>query len=258
MPTEQANGEITAIAIIIMNKTNKLTEAELTRYGRQVSLKEIGEAGQLKLKNANVLVIGCGGLGCPAITYLAAAGIGRITIVDNDVVDLSNLHRQTLYSTDHLGEKKVFLAGKRVQKNNPLVKIECLDTRFSKENAAELLNNRDAVLDCTDNFSTRQLLGEKSGEYQIPLVFASVLNYEAQVTVFNFQEGPAYHDLFPELPKDGIYKPEDIGLFGVLPGIAGALQANELIKIITGCGEVLSGKLLVFSIQSNRFNVIRF
>lgn len=241
-----------------MSEENRLSEAELTRYGRQVSLKEIGEAGQLKLKNANVLVIGCGGLGCPAITYLAAAGIGRITVVDNDVVNLSNLHRQTLYNTDDLGEKKVFLAGRRVQKNNPLVEIECLDTRFSEENAAELLETHDAVLDCTDNFSTRQLLGEKTREHRVPLVFASVLNYEAQVTVFNFQGGPAYRDLFPELPQDGIYKPEDIGLFGVLPGIAGALQANELIKIITGFGEVLSGKLLVFSIQSNRFNLIRF
>ncbi|HKJ43700.1 MAG TPA: HesA/MoeB/ThiF family protein [Sunxiuqinia sp.] len=233
-----------------------LTPEDKIRYSRQLSLQEIGEAGQQKLKDANVLVIGCGGLGSPALTYLAAAGVGFITIVDDDVVELNNLHRQTLYSTQDIGKKKVVLAAERLQDNNPNVLIETVDKRLTEKNAPVLFEGKTAILDCTDNYKTRRLIGEQSAALGIPLVFASVLNYEAQITVFNYAGGPAYVDLFPELPTDGMYKEEDIGLMGVLPGIAGAIQANELLKIVTGYGEVLSGKLLIFSILDNRFDMI--
>ena len=234
-----------------------LTAEEHIRYSRQLSLKEIGKTGQQKMKQANVLVIGCGGLGSPALTYLAAAGIGHITIVDHDVVNLNNLHRQTLYATADVGKKKVLLAADRLRNNNPNVQITSVETRFTDENAGDLLKGKTAVLDCTDNYSTRRLIGEQTARHKIPLVFASVLNHEAQLTVFNYKNGPCYNDLFPELPADGIYQEADIGLLGVLPGMAGAMQANELIKLVTGYGEILSGKLLIFSILNNQFNLFK-
>ena len=233
-----------------------LTQEERIRYSRQLSLKEFGEEAQQKLKDANILVIGCGGLGSPALTYLAAAGVGYITIIDDDLVELKNLHRQTLYNTEDIGKKKVTIAAERLQKNNPAVSIETVDKRFTEKNAPVLMEGKTAILDCTDNYKTRRLIGEQSAALGIPLVFASVLNHEAQVTVFNYKQGPAYTDLFPELPADGTYQEPDIGLLGVLPGIAGTIQANEAIKIATGYGEALSGKLLIFSILENRFNLI--
>jgi sulfur-carrier protein adenylyltransferase/sulfurtransferase len=232
-----------------------LNTEDYTRFSRHLSLKEIGESGQQKLKNAKVLVIGAGGLGSPLLIYLAAAGVGTIGIADNDVVSLSNLQRQVLFSTSQIGQKKAEVAARRLKYLYSEIQVHTFDKRLNADNAEELISQFDVVADCSDNFATRQLLGRETQRLKKPLAFASVMNYEGQITVFNYQNGPAFSQLYPGVPKDGIFKTEDIGLIGVLPGIAGCLQANEVIKIITGYGEVLSGKLLVFSIFENRFNL---
>ena len=236
----------------------KLINNDLTRFTRHFSLPEIGHEGQEKLKNARVLVIGAGGLGSPLLIYIAAAGIGNIGIVDDDIVSISNLQRQVLYTTAEVGQKKVELASRKLTALYPEIQVQPYDLRLNEENAEELFSNYNIIADCTDNYQTRALIGKVSAKLKKPLAFASVLNYEGQVTVFNFNDGPVYSDLFPMVPKDGIYKENEIGLIGVMPGIAGTIQANEIIKIITGYGEVISGKLLVFNIQENRFNLFRF
>jgi adenylyltransferase/sulfurtransferase len=236
----------------------KLSREDLSRFTRHFSLDEIGREGQEKLKNARVLVVGAGGLGSPLLIYLAAAGVGAIGIIDDDIVSVSNLQRQVLYTTAEVGLKKVEIAAQKLSALYPEIDIQTYDLKLDETNSAELVGNYDIIADCTDNYKTRTLLGQVSAKLQKPLAFASVLNYEGQVTVFNYQDGPSYADLFPTVPKDGIYHENEIGLIGVLPGIAGTLQANEIIKIITGYGEVISGKLLVFNIQENRFNLFKF
>jgi len=240
------------------SRMKKLTKSDKIRFTRHISLPEVGIEGQERLKNARVLVIGAGGLGSPLLTYLAAAGVGHIILVDDDVVSLGNLQRQILYGTADLGKKKVYLAQARINYIYPETEVICHDFRINPENSDELIQAADVVVDCTDNYKTRALLGEKTRQYAVPLVFASVLNYEAQVTVFNYQGGPCLADLFPELPPDGMFLENEIGLMGVLPGVAGTLQANEVLKIIVGHGEVLSAKLLVFSLLENRFNLFRY
>ncbi len=236
----------------------KLSSEDLSRFTRHFSLSEIGETGQEKLKNASVLVIGAGGLGSPLLVYLAAAGIGTIGIVDDDVVSTSNLQRQILYTTVEVGQKKVEIAAQKLKALYPEIDIQAYDTRLNDSNVESLFQQYDVIADCTDNYKTRQLIGSKSASLNKPLAFASVLNYEGQISVFNYQNGPVYADLFPTTPQDGIYSENDIGLLGVLPGITGTLQANEIIKIVTGYGEVISGRLLVFNIRDNRFNLFRF
>lgn len=236
----------------------KLSNEDLSRFTRHLSLTEIGQEGQEKLKNARVLVIGAGGLGSPLLIYLAAAGIGTIGIVDDDVVSTSNLQRQILYTTAEVGLKKIEIATQKLKALYPELEIQTFDLRLNQENAEKLFQEFDIVADCTDNYKTRTLIGQVSAKLKKPLAFASVLNYEGQVSVFNYKGGPALSDMYPNIPKDGIYKENEIGLIGVLPGIAGTLQANEIIKIITGYGEVISGKLLIFNIQENRFNLFRF
>lgn len=236
----------------------KISSEDLSRFTRHFSLDEIGREGQEKLKNARVLVVGAGGLGSPLLIYLAAAGVGAIGIIDDDIVSVSNLQRQVLYTTAEVGRKKVEIAAQKLSALYPEIDIQTYDLKLDETNSAELVGNYYIIADCTDNYKTRTLLGQVSAKLQKPLAFASVLNYEGQVTVFNYQDGPSYADLFPTVPKDGIYQENEIGLIGVLPGIAGTLQANEIIKIITGYGEVISGKLLVFNIQENRFNLFKF
>ena len=235
-----------------------LSNQDLSRFARHFSLSEIGREGQEKLKNARVLVIGAGGLGSPLLIYLAAAGVGAIGIVDDDTVSISNLQRQVLYTTSEVGLKKAELASRKLTALYPETDIQTFDIRLNEENAEALFKQYDIIADCTDNYRTRAVLGQLSAKLKIQLAFASVLNYEGQVTVFNYRNGPAYADLFPTVPQDGTYSENEIGLLGVLPGTAGTIQAGEIIKIITGCGEVLSGKLLVFNIQENRFNLFRF
>lgn len=235
----------------------RLVDTDYLRFTRHLSLNEIGEEGQTKLKNARVLVIGAGGLGSPLLIYLAAAGIGTIGIVDDDLVSLSNLQRQILYATKDVGTKKVIVAGQKLKAMYTETEMQEFDLRLNEDNAESILKDFDVVADCTDNYKTRSLIGRITAKLGKPLAFASVLNYEGQISVFNYLGGPAYQDLFASVPPDGLYKENEIGLLGVLPGIAGTLQANEIIKIITGYGEVISGKLLVFNIQENRFNVFR-
>ena len=236
----------------------KLNNEDAFRFTRHYSLKEIGEAGQKKLKNARVLAIGAGGLGSPLLIYLAAAGIGTIGIVDDDVVSVSNLQRQVLYTTAEVGLKKVEIAAQKLKALYPEIEIQTYDKRLNEKNTEQLFQDYDIVADCTDNYKTRALIGQVSAKLKKPLAFASVLNYEGQVSVFNYNNGPAFNDLYPTVPPDGMYRENEIGLIGVLPGIAGTMQANEIIKIITGYGEVINGKLLVFNIQENRFNLFRF
>ncbi len=234
----------------------KLNNEDLSRFTRHFSLAEIGKEGQEKLKNAKVLVIGAGGLGSPLLIYLAAAGLGTIGIVDDDIVSISNLQRQVLYTTGEVGLKKLEIAAQKMNALYPEIEIQKYDLRLNEENAERLFHDYDIIADCTDNYKARALIGQVSAKLKKPLAFASVLNYEGQVCVFNYNGGPAFNDLYANVPQDGIYKENEIGLIGVLPGIAGTLQANEIIKIITGFGEVISGKLLVFNIQENRFNLI--
>ena len=236
----------------------KLSKDDSSRFTRHFSLPEIGIEGQEKLKNARVLVIGAGGLGSPLLLYLAAAGIGTIGIVDDDVVNLSNLQRQVLYTTSEVGLKKVKIASQKLKALYPEIEIQTFDLRLDQEDAESLFRDYDVIADCTDNYKTRTLIGQVSAKLNKPLAFASVLNYEGQISVFNYKGGHAFNDLYPNMPQDGTYKENEIGLLGVLPGIAGTLQANEIIKIITGSGEVISGKLLVFNIQENRFNLFSF
>ena len=235
----------------------KLSKEDLLRFKRHFSLAGVGPEGQERIKNARVLVIGAGGLGSPLLIYLAAAGIGHIGIVDDDTVSLSNLQRQVLYSNAEIGRKKVEVASGKLSGLYPEIEIKTYDTRFTEASAEELMKHYHVVADCTDNYRTRELIGRVSARLKIPLAFASVLNYEGQVTVFNYQDGPSFDNLFPKVPQDGIYDEDEIGLLGVLPGIAGTLQANEIIKMITGYGKVISGKLLVFDIWENSFSLFR-
>ena len=236
----------------------QLSKEDLARFTRHFSLDDFGREGQEKLKNARVLVIGAGGLGSPLLIYLAAAGIGTIGIVDDDTVSLSNLQRQVLYTTAEVGLKKVEVAARKLAALYPEIDIHTFDARLNRESAENLFKDYDVIADCTDNYQSRVLIGKVSEKFRKPLAFASVLNFEGQLSVFNFNGGPSYTDLFATVPQDGIYKENDIGLIGVLPGIAGTLQANEIIKIITGYGEVISRKLLVFNIQENRFSLFKF
>ncbi len=236
----------------------QLSEEDLSRFTRHLSLADIGKEGQEKLKNARVLVIGAGGLGSPLLIYLAAAGIGTVGIVDDDIVSISNLQRQILYTTTEVGLKKVEIASHKLSALYPEMNIQTFDLKVNAENAENLFKDYDVIADCTDNYKTRWLIGQVSAKLNKPLAFASVLNFEGQISVFNYNGGPAYADLFPRVPEDGIYRENEIGLIGVLPGIAGLHQANEIIKIITGYGEVISGKLMVFNIKENKFSFFRF
>ncbi|MCH2225467.1 MAG: molybdopterin-synthase adenylyltransferase MoeB [Crocinitomicaceae bacterium] len=235
------------------------SKEEHKQYNRQLILNEVGIEGQLKLKNAKVLVIGAGGLGCPIIQYLTAAGIGRIGIIDDDVVDQSNLHRQVLYTHEDIGASKAETAVKRLSKLNPFVSFQVFNERLTKENAIEYFHKFDIIVDGSDNFPTRYLANDASVITKKPLVFGSIFKFEGQVTVFNMENGPSYRCLFPNPPGvNEVPNCSEIGVLGVLPGIIGALQANEVIKLICGFGEVLSGRLLMFDALSLTQNIITF
>lgn len=225
-----------------------LTEQEIRRYNRHIILPEIGVDGQEKIKNAKVLVVGAGGLGSPVLLYLTAAGIGTIGIMDNDSVDISNLQRQVLYNSDEIGLEKAVLAKKKLEKQNVFSSFKVYTHRLTRENAAKIVSEYDIVVDCTDNFDSRYVINDACVACNKPFVFGSVLNYEGQVSVFNYNNGKTYRDLFPEKPEElNIPGQNEIGLFGVLPGIIGCMQVNEVIKLITHIGEPLSNKLLMFN-----------
>ena len=236
-----------------------LTRKELLRYSRHIRMPEIGEEGQKKLKNAKVLVIGAGGLGCPVLQYLTAAGVGTIGIVDFDVVDETNLHRQILFGTNDVGKPKADIATQKVSDQNPVVDFKIHNVRLAKENALEIIGEYDMVVDGSDNFPTRYLVNDACVMLGKPLIYGSIFKFEGQVSVYNYNDGPTYRCLFP-VPPGPADAPNcaEIGVLGVLPGIIGCLQANETIKIITGVGEPLSGKLLVFDALTLSTNILQF
>nr|WP_205860266.1 molybdopterin-synthase adenylyltransferase MoeB [Polaribacter sp. 20A6] len=231
-----------------------LTSEEKKQYNRHLILDKIGEEGQLKLKQAKVLVIGAGGLGCPVLQYLTAAGVGTIGVIDDDVVDQSNLQRQILYTMDDIGLSKSKTAAERLTRLNPFVNFDVYNEKLTQENALSLFNNYDIIVDGSDNFSTRYLVNDASVITNKPLVYGSIFKFEGQVSVFNYQGSGTYRCLYPTPPKpDESPNCSEIGVLGVLPGIIGSLQANETIKIICGIGAVLFNKLLIYdSLQMNQ------
>jgi molybdopterin/thiamine biosynthesis adenylyltransferase/rhodanese-related sulfurtransferase len=226
-----------------------LTPEELRRYARHLNLPDFGIEAQLKLKQARVLVIGAGGLGSPVLLYLAAAGVGHIGIVEYDKVDESNLQRQILYSTEDIGKSKAVMARKRLLEINPLIEVDLFETSITRFNALEIIRNYDVVADGTDNFPTRYLVNDACVLTGKPNVYASIFRYEGQLSVFNLPgpDGsftPNYRDLYPQPPApDAVPNCAEGGVLGVLPGILGSMQANEVIKIITGIGKPLAGRL---------------
>lgn len=239
-----------------------LSKEEILRYNRHLILQEFGLECQIKLKNSRVLVVGAGGLGCPALLYLAAGGVGTLGIIDFDTVDVSNLQRQVLYTIEDVGKNKAESAASRLRERNPLINYRVIAEKVTSQNALSLISDYDVVLDGTDNFPTRYLLNDACVLLDRPLVYGSILKFEGQVAVFNLKSGPAftsnYRDLFP-VPPDPASVPncEQAGVLGVLPGMIGSLQANEVIKIITGIGEVLSDKLLLFDALTLEQNIFR-
>ena len=224
-----------------------LSPEELERYSRHIRIPEFNREGQEKLKAAKVLVVGAGGLGSPLLLYLAAAGVGTIGIVDFDVVEISNLQRQVLFSVDDVGKAKTAAAKAHLLRLNPYINIITYEEPLSSRNAMQIVKNYDVVADGTDNFPTRYLVNDACVFAGIPNVYASIHRFVGQVAVFNYNNGPNYRDVFPEPPPPGtVPSCAEGGVLGVLPGIIGSMQANEVIKICTGIGEPLSGRLFTF------------
>ena len=223
----------------------------MNRYSRHIVLSEVGQDGQDRINAAKVLVIGAGGLGCPVLQYLAAAGIGTLGVVDFDVVETSNLQRQVLFGSSSLGENKALTAKARLEDLNSTITIEAYPYALTPENAAALFKSYDIIVDGSDNFSTRYLVNDTAIRCNKPIVYGAIYKFEGQVSVFNYQNGPSYRCLFPTPPKEGsVANCSEVGVLGVLPGIIGSMQANEVIKIILGFKEVLSGKLLCYNAKT--------
>ena len=231
-------------------KFNFLTTEEQERYQKHLTLKEIGNEGQLKLKNSSVLCIGAGGLGSSVLIYLAAAGIGKIGIADNDYVEKSNLQRQIIHETNTVGNLKIDSAKKRIKRLNPNIELITFNKRISSKNILEIIQEFDIVCDCSDNFGTRYLINDACLILNKPLVFGSVQGFEGQVSVFNlYENSPNLRDLLPESPiENAIPSCAEYGVVGVSTGLIGILQVNEIIKIILKKGETLNGKILVFDL----------
>ena len=220
----------------------------MSRYDRQIKLTEVGSEGQKKLRNAKVLIVGVGGLGCPAAMYLSGAGVGKIGLMDHDKVDMSNLHRQVLFQESDLGRSKAVVAKEQLEKQNSEVQFEVYEEPLTIENAENIINQYDVILDGTDNFETKYLINDACILTDKPWVFASIYKNEGQLSVFNFEDGPTYRCVFPKSTRQNI-SCEATGVLGVLPGILGTLQAAEVLKIILGAGEVLSGKLKLINMM---------
>ncbi|MBD2620723.1 MAG: molybdopterin-synthase adenylyltransferase MoeB [Microcystis sp. M090S1] len=236
----------------------ELSQEEVQRYSRHIILPEVGLEGQKKLKAASVLCIGTGGLGSPLLLYLAAAGIGRIGIVDFDIVDSSNLQRQIIHGTSWVGKPKIVSAKDRILEINPYCQVDLYETRISSENALDILAPYDVVIDGTDNFPTRYLTNDACVLLDKPNVYGSIFRFEGQATVFNYQGGPNYRDLYPEPPPPGMVPScAEGGVLGVLPGVIGTIQATEAIKIILGAPDTLSGRLLLYNAWEMKFRELK-
>lgn len=236
----------------------QLSKQEYERYSRHLILPEVGLEGQKRLKAASVLCIGTGGLGSPLLLYLAAAGIGRIGLVDFDVVDHSNLQRQVIHGTSWVGKPKIQSAKDRILEINPFCQVDLYETRLSAENALELFEPYDIVVDGTDNFPTRYLVNDACVLLGKPNVYGSIYRFEGQATVFNYQDGPNYRDLYPEPPPPGLVPScAEGGVLGILPGVIGVIQATETVKIILGQGETLSGRLLLYNALNMTFRELK-
>lgn len=241
-----------------MNKKNMdLKQEELNRYSRHIQLEKVGISGQKVLKQAKVLVIGAGGLGCPVLQYLTAAGIGTIGIVDHDVVEESNLQRQVLFNSLFIGKNKAIAAKEQLERLNPFIKLIAYPEKLNQNNAVALFNQYDIMVDATDDFDSRYLINDAALICNKPFVFGAVHQFEGQVSVFNFKGGPTYRCLFPKsLKSAGIPNCEEAGVLGVLPGILGTYQANEVLKVILGIGEVLTGKLLLINTLNHSNSIL--
>lgn len=240
------------------SSTATLSKEEIMRYSRHLIMPEVGMDGQLKLKQAKVLCIGTGGLGAPLGLYLAAAGVGRIGLVDFDSVDLTNLQRQILFGTDDIGRPKIEAATDRLRNLNPDIQIDRFETRLTSENALDILKNYDIVVDGTDNFPTRYLVNDACVILGKPNVYGSIFRFEGQITIFGAPGGPCYRCLYPEPPPPGLVPScAEGGVLGVLPGIVGAIQAAETLKLIIGKGEPLIGRLLLFDALAMRFRELK-
>ena len=236
----------------------QLTKDDYERYSRHLILPEVGLEGQKRLKAASVLCIGTGGLGSPLLLYLAAAGIGRIGIVDFDVVDTSNLQRQIIHGTAWVGKPKIESAKNRILEINPACQVDLYNTRISSENALDLLRPYDVIVDGTDNFPTRYLVNDACVLLNKPNVYGSIFRFEGQATVFNYQDGPNYRDLYPEPPPPGMVPScAEGGVLGILPGMIGVIQATETVKIILEKGQTLSGRLLLYNALEMTFRELK-
>ena len=240
-----------------------LSSSEKNRYQKHLLLPQIGLEGQLKLKNAKVLVVGAGGLGCPVLLYLSAAGVGKIGILDADSVDMTNLQRQVLYKVEDINNPKATTAALHLSKMNDVIEYEAIKQNLKPENAETFIKNYDIVVDCTDNFTARYLINDYCVKLNKPFVYGAIHQFEGQISVFNFKDidgnlGPTYRCLFPEQPSDlEIPNCATIGVLGILPGMLGMYQANEVIKMITGIGTVLSGQLLMVDLLENTSQKIK-
>jgi molybdopterin/thiamine biosynthesis adenylyltransferase/rhodanese-related sulfurtransferase len=239
-------------------KAASLSNEEILRYSRHLIMPEVGMEGQLKLKNSKVLLIGTGGLGAPLGLYLAAAGVGKLGLVDFDVVDFTNLQRQVTFGTSDVGKHKTEAAKQRLANLNPAIEIETFETMLSSQNALELFKNYDVIVDGTDNFPTRYLVNDACILLGKPNVYGSIFRFEGQATVFGMPDGPCYRCLYPEPPPPGLVPScAEGGVLGVLPGIVGSIQAMETIKLLLGTGESLVGRLLLFDALAMKFRELK-
>jgi molybdopterin/thiamine biosynthesis adenylyltransferase/rhodanese-related sulfurtransferase len=235
-----------------------LNDEEIARYSRHLLLDEVGLAGQQKLKDGKVLCVGTGGLGSPFLLYLAAAGVGRIGIVDFDLVDASNLQRQIIHGTSWIGKPKVQSARDRIHEINPNVQVDVFEEPLTSANALRILAPYDVIVDGTDNFPTRYLVNDACVMLGKPNVYGSIFKFEGQASVFNHQGGPNYRDLYPEPPPPGLVPScAEGGVLGILPGIIGTIQATETVKILLGVGNTLSGRLLLYDALGMRFRELK-
>src|SRR2546425_10139741 len=253
-----AGGSFSLMDRLAAKRKDVLMPAEIKRYSRHLILPEVGMAGQLKLKHSSALIIGAGGLGVPLTQYLGAAGVGRLGIVDFDVIDETNLQRQVLYGTKDVGRKKIEVAKERVAQINPNVDVQTYETHLTSDNALEILKDYDVVIDGTDNFPTRYLVNDATVLLSKPNVYGSIFRFEGQASVFYATEGPCYRCLYAEPPPPGLVPScAEGGVLGVLPGIIGSIQALETIKLIVGAGDPLIGRLVLFDALKLQFRELK-